>query len=64
MRWAIKLSAFRYVAVHLPGEDNVWAGTLTCWAMQPKNISNSSKATDIKQLILAPVRPSLDMQLN
>ena len=25
MRWAIKLSAFRYVIEHLPGENNVWA---------------------------------------
>lgn len=36
MRWAIKLSAFRYVVEDLPGERNVWADMLTRWAVQPR----------------------------
>ena len=35
MRWAIKLSAFRYVVVHLPGDQNVWEDMLTRWAVNP-----------------------------
>lgn len=29
MRWALKLSVFRYVIEHVPGERNVWADMLT-----------------------------------
>ena len=33
MRWAIKLSAFRYLMIHLPGDQNVWADMLTRWGV-------------------------------
>ncbi len=33
MRWALKLSGYRYVIEHLPGDRNVWAYLLTRWAV-------------------------------
>jgi len=64
MRWAIKLSAFRYIVEHLPGERNVWADMLTRWAVQPRTSVNAKRVAAIKSLILAPVNPSLDKTLD
>ncbi len=37
MRWAIKLSAFRYVIEHVPDERNGWADMLIRRSVSPKN---------------------------
>ena len=33
MRWAIKLTAFKYVIEHIPGEQNYWADLLSRWGV-------------------------------
>lgn len=35
MRWASKLSTYRYVIEYLPAERNVWADMLIRWAVKP-----------------------------
>ena len=60
MRWAIKLSAFRYVVEHLPGEENVWADMLTRWAVNPKSHVSAKRLGNIKTLMYAPINPSAD----
>ncbi len=54
MRWAIKLSAFRYVIEHLPGESNVWADILTRWAVAPKTAVLAKRIVALKSLLVAP----------
>lgn len=54
MRWALKLSAYRYVIQHLPGERNFWADILTRWAVRPRNNVQSSK---ISRLLYSPMTP-------
>ncbi len=54
MRWAIKLSAFRYVIEHVPGERNVWADMLTRWAVAPKNSTSPKKIASLKSVMVAP----------
>ena len=61
MRWALKLSAFRYVIEHVAGEKNVWADMLTRWGSCPKS---SAHNTSVKSLLLAPITPSLDESLD
>ena len=60
MRWAIKLSAFRYVVEHLPGELNVWADMLTRWAVSPKCMVDATKLLRAKSLMCAPINPRTD----
>lgn len=58
MRWALKLSAFKYVVEHIPGEKNVWADMVTRWTVRsPRNAS-------AKSLLLAPISPGLDSKLD
>ena len=64
MRWAIKLSAFRYVIEHLPGELNVWADMLTRWAVSPKRKVDATKVLHDKSLMLAPINPGTDPKLD
>lgn len=64
MRWAIKLSAFRYVVEHLPGDRNVWADMLTRWAVQSKATITTDGHARFKSLMLAPVSPGLDPELD
>ncbi len=64
MRWAIKLSAFRYVVEHLPGERNVWADMLTRWAVTRKKTVSSQNAGKIKSLMIAPVNPGANPELD
>lgn len=64
MRWAIKLSAFRYVIEHLSGDQNVWADMLTRWAVQPSTRINSIRVGRIKSLMMAPVNPGVDAELD
>ena len=61
MRWALKLSEFRYVVEHFPGERNIWADMLTRWAVKPRN--KVSAILPINALLLAPISPSLDPAL-
>ena len=64
MRWAVKLSTFRYVIEHLAGDRNVWADMLTRWAVQERNIVRVSKLQTLKSLMLAPISPHLDAKLD
>ena len=64
IRWAIKLSAFRYVVIHLPGDPNVWADMLTRWAVNPVRRINSSNNPRAKALMVAPINPGVDSQLD
>lgn len=34
--WGIRLSAFEYSCVHVPGEDNAWDDLLTRWGSPPR----------------------------
>ena len=56
MRSALKLSGYRYVFEHLPGNRNVWAYILTRWAVKP---NNAVKRPLLAQLMVAPISPSL-----
>jgi len=56
MRWALKLSGYRYVIEHLSGERNVWADILTRWAVKPRD---TVRAMNISKLMFAPISPSL-----
>ena len=64
MRWAIKLSEFRYVVGHISGDRNVCAYMLIRWAVQPKRHANVKRVAAIKSLLLAPVNPGLDKRLD
>ena len=64
MRWAIKLSAFRYVVQHLPGEENVWADMLTRWAANSKSSVSTKRLGKFMSLMLAPVNPSMDSKFD
>lgn len=55
MRWALKLSTYRYVIEHLAGERNVWADILTRWAVKPRSKVSSLK---IAGLMYAPINAS------
>jgi len=55
LRWALKLSGYRYVIDHLSGERNVWADILTRWAVKPRVGVKSAK---LSKLMLAPITPS------
>ena len=59
MRWALKLSGFRYVIERIPGNYNVWADMLTRWAVKHSNKVSLSK---LSRLMLAPINPSLDKE--
>lgn len=43
MRWAIMLSAYRYVIEHVPGERIVWTDILSLWAAAPSTRSGNKK---------------------
>lgn len=62
MRWATKLSTFRYAVQNLPGEGNVWVDMLTRWAVaSPAAVK--AKRMPLKALI-APISPSLDSKMD
>ena len=48
LRWAVRLSAYNYTCVHIPGADNVWADLLTRW----------SAPTVVRRLVQVPELPS------
>ena len=64
MRWAIKLSAFRYVIEHLPGDRNIWADMLTRWAVRPKSFVSTKNIGRFKSLVMSPINPGLDPKLD
>lgn len=49
LRWAVRLSIYRYTFFHIKGEDNVWADLLTRW---------SSSIPTIRRLVNIPKLPS------
>jgi transposase InsO family protein len=53
IRWALKLSSYRYTIEHVSGSDNVWSDMLTRWAAPSLQVRASV-------LMLAPVAPTLD----
>ncbi len=55
MRWPQKLSAYTYVIEHLHGERNVWADTLTRWAVS---------AGKLAFIIYSPITPSSSDELD
>ena len=57
MRWALKISEFRYVIEHVPGERNVWADMLTRWAVESPPMG--VKSWKISRLLTAPINPSV-----
>ena len=59
MRWALKLSAYRYVVEHLAGERNVWADMLTRWAVRTAD-TVKAKSVAAKALMLSPIQPGTD----
>ena len=60
MRWAMKLSAYRYVVEHLAGERNVWADMLTRWAVKPHADVQAATAAVKSLALVAPVNPGYD----
>ena len=59
MRRATKLSAFRYVVVHLPGDQNVWTDMLTRWAVNRVRKLSSPNTPRAKALMLAHINPGV-----
>jgi hypothetical protein len=53
IRWALRLSSYRYTIEYVPGPENVWSEMLTRWAAPPV-------LARISAIMLAPVAPSLD----
>ncbi|OWZ03680.1 LOW QUALITY PROTEIN: hypothetical protein PHMEG_00024542 [Phytophthora megakarya] len=49
LRWALKLSEFRYTINHIAGTANVWADMLSRWACQPREITVRRVTTRISQ---------------
>ena len=62
MRWALKLSAFRYIVEHLPGERKAWDDMLTRWAVNPTNSVSAFKVLRSKSLMCAPINPGIGSQ--
>jgi hypothetical protein len=53
IRWALKLSTYRYTIEHVAGSDNVCSDMLTLWAAPPTLVR-------ISTTMLSPVSPSSD----
>lgn len=58
MRWAIKLTKFRFVIEHLGGSQNVWADMLTRWAARTCQ-EISPRGQKVATLMMAPITPLL-----
>jgi RNase H-like domain found in reverse transcriptase len=52
IRWALRLSTYRYTNEHVHGDDNVWTDMFTRWAAPRPQLR-------AKALIIAPLAPSL-----
>jgi RNase H-like domain found in reverse transcriptase/Reverse transcriptase (RNA-dependent DNA polymerase)/Integrase zinc binding domain/Integrase core domain len=53
IRWALKLSSYRYSIEHVAGSDNVWSDMLTRWAAP-------ARLARVSALLMAPIAPTLD----
>jgi hypothetical protein len=53
IRWALRLSCFRYTIEYVPGAENVWSDMLTRWAAP-------CPRARICALMLAPLSPALN----
>jgi RNase H-like domain found in reverse transcriptase/Reverse transcriptase (RNA-dependent DNA polymerase)/Integrase core domain/Integrase zinc binding domain len=53
IRWALRLSSYRYTIEHIAGPDNVWSDMLTRWA-------SPTPVAKVSMLMLAPVSPNMD----
>jgi RNase H-like domain found in reverse transcriptase len=53
MRWAVKLSSFRYTIEEIAGDVNKFADLLTRWAVRPR-----STISRLARLVTAPISPS------
>jgi RNase H-like domain found in reverse transcriptase/Integrase zinc binding domain len=51
IRWALKLSSYRYTIEHAPEVDNVWSDMLTLWAAPTKLVR-------VRNLMLATTAPT------
>jgi RNase H-like domain found in reverse transcriptase len=60
MRWALRLSGYRYTIEHLAGGRNVWADLPTRWAVQP---SKAERILKLAKLMLEPI-DSCDKELD
>jgi hypothetical protein len=52
MRWALRLSGYRYTIEHLAGGRNLWADLLTRWAVQ---VPRATKMVKLAKLMVAPI---------
>jgi hypothetical protein len=54
LRWALKLSSYRYKIEHVPGVENIWPDLLTRWAAPMAR-------GRVSALMLAPLSPTEDV---
>lgn len=47
LRWAIRLSLYNYVCIHISGNDSVWADLMNRWTI----------AATIRRLVIIPPLP-------
>lgn len=57
MRWAIRMSAFRYIFEYIPGELNYWVDMLSRWASCEYAKLDATRV-EAKSILLAPIIPS------
>jgi RNase H-like domain found in reverse transcriptase len=53
IRWALRLSTYRYTIEHVPGDDNVWADIFTRWAA-PRPLPSGSWT--LPSTLMAPIQ--------
>ena len=59
MRWALKLSGFKYVIEHVAGDTNVCAEIYTRWAVDRKM---KARMSITKSLIVSPINVSTEQE--
>ena len=55
IRWALKLSAYRYVIEYVEGTRNVWADMLTRWAVKSRH---NTRVARLASVMYAPISAS------
>jgi hypothetical protein len=50
LRWAMKLTEFRYTINHIAGTANVWADMLSRWACQPSATPTAARAVQVRRI--------------
>lgn len=58
MRWDIRLKFFNYIVEHIPGEINLWADLLSCWANHDHNMVRAERV-HIETIMMASISSSL-----